>query len=98
MAISLSGQLSRVSQQLNKSIKRAEKNGDILHFHQFLRATDWPETRIEAQECGHSRIQPSNPKDHSTIIATIHDAVAVAPDCGARRARYAYTLASSSGY
>ncbi|OQW30721.1 MAG: hypothetical protein A4E20_16095 [Nitrospira sp. SG-bin2] len=64
----------------------SEKNRDILHFFQCLRAADGTEIRIEAQECGHWFIQPSNPKDHSTGIAMIDDAVAVVPDCGACRA------------
>jgi hypothetical protein len=35
---------------------KGRKNGGILHFHHFLRATDGPETHIEAQERGHSLI------------------------------------------
>lgn len=34
---------------------RGGKNGDILHFHQFRRAPDRLETRLEAQERGRSR-------------------------------------------
>ena len=74
------------------------KNRDILHFHQCLRVADGSEARIEAQECGYSLIQPFDQKDHSMTIAAIDDVTAVVPDCGARRAWQAHTLASSSGY
>ena len=75
-----------------------EKNRDILHFHQVLRATDGPEIRIEAQECGHSFMQPPDQKDHSTTIATIDDAVVVVLECRSYRVWHAHTLVSSSGY
>ena len=58
------------------------KDEDILRFHQFRQAANGPETRIEAQECGHSLIQYSDPKDHSTVIVAIDDAIAVDPGCG----------------
>jgi hypothetical protein len=76
----------------------SQKNGDILHFHQCLQATDGPETCLKAQECGHSLIQPSDPKDPSTNIATTDDAAAVAPDYGSRREWHTHALASSSAY
>jgi hypothetical protein len=74
-----------------------EKNRDILHFLQCLGATDGTETRIEAQECGHWFIQPSDPKGHSTVIARIDDVIAVVPDCGACCAWQTHIVASSSG-
>jgi hypothetical protein len=53
------------------------------------------EIRIEVQECGHWFIQPSNPKDHSTVIAMIDDVIAVVSDCGARHEWEAHIGASS---